>query len=54
MVVGAEDIATPPSDARVLARGIPSARLVVVERAAHLLNVEQPAAFNRALLEYLR
>ena len=53
VVVGAEDVATPPAEARLLAAGIPEARLVVLDAAAHLPNVEQPAAFNRELLEHL-
>jgi 3-oxoadipate enol-lactonase len=53
VVVGAEDVATTPNDAAFLAREIPDARLVVVEGAAHLPNVEQPERFNAALLEHL-
>jgi 3-oxoadipate enol-lactonase len=53
VVVGAEDPATPPEQATVIAEGIPGARLVVVPDAAHLLNVEQPEAFNRAVLDHL-
>jgi pimeloyl-ACP methyl ester carboxylesterase len=37
----------------VIAEGIPGARLVVVPAAAHLVNVEQPEAFNRAVLAHL-
>jgi 3-oxoadipate enol-lactonase len=53
VVVGAEDPATPPEQAEVIAEGIPGSRLVVVPDAAHLLNVEQPEAFNRAVLGHL-
>ncbi len=53
VVVGAGDAATTPDDARVLAEGIPHARLTVIHAAAHLPNVEQPSAFNRALVEHL-
>jgi 3-oxoadipate enol-lactonase len=53
VLVGAADPATTPSDARVLADGIPGARLTVIPGAAHLLNVEQPEAFTRAALEHL-
>jgi 3-oxoadipate enol-lactonase len=46
LVIGAaEDPATPPPHAELLASGIPGARLEILERAAHLANVEQPAAF---------
>jgi 3-oxoadipate enol-lactonase len=53
VVAGAEDVATTPADAAFLAEGIPNARLVVLAESAHLPNVEQPAAFNAALLEHL-
>jgi 3-oxoadipate enol-lactonase len=53
VVVGADDPATPPDQAKVIAEGIPGARLVVVPAAAHLVNVEQPGAFNRAVLDHL-
>jgi 3-oxoadipate enol-lactonase len=53
VVAGGEDVATPPSDGEYLAASIPDARLSVLERAAHLANVEQPEAFDRVLLEHL-
>ena len=52
-VAGAEDPATPPEDLELIADGIPGARLVVVPNAAHLVNVEQPDAFDRAVLDHL-
>jgi pimeloyl-ACP methyl ester carboxylesterase len=54
VLVGAEDTVTPPSAAEALVRGIPGARLVTVPEAGHLSNLEQPAAFNRAVEELLR
>ncbi len=53
VVAGADDVATPPSDAAFLAESIPGARLAIVEHAAHLANVEQPEALDRVLLEHL-
>jgi 3-oxoadipate enol-lactonase len=53
VLVGADDPATPPDQAQVIADGIPHARLTVLPDAAHLLNVEQPEAFDRAVLEHL-
>lgn len=38
---------------RQMAERIPGARLVEIEGAAHLPNLEQPEAFNRALREFL-
>jgi 3-oxoadipate enol-lactonase len=52
-VVGREDQSTPPSDLEAIVAEIPKARLVVLEDARHLVNVEQPAAFNEALLSHL-
>jgi hypothetical protein len=34
-------------------RAIPSAGLVVLPKAGHTINLEDPDAFNRALLEFL-
>ena len=53
VIAGAEDRATPVAHAEVLASRIPDARLVVLERAAHLANVERADAFTAAVLEHL-
>jgi len=52
-VAGADDPATPPADLEAIANGIPGARLVVIPSASHLVNVEQPDAFDRAVLDHL-
>jgi 3-oxoadipate enol-lactonase len=54
VLVGADDPATPPEQAELIAAGIPGARLLVLPNAAHLLNVEQPEMFDAAVLEHLR
>jgi 3-oxoadipate enol-lactonase len=53
VVVGAEDTLTPPATSREMARRIPGARLTVIEGCGHLSNIEQPEAFNRAVLAFL-
>jgi pimeloyl-ACP methyl ester carboxylesterase len=54
LVVGAEsDLAVPPEHAHVLAQGLPQARLCLLPGAGHMANLEQPAAFNACLLEFL-
>jgi 3-oxoadipate enol-lactonase len=53
VIAGAEDAATPPADAAFIADRIPDARLIVIEGAAHLANVERPDEFTAALLEHL-
>jgi pimeloyl-ACP methyl ester carboxylesterase len=53
VVVGEDDIITPPEESRQLADGIPDATLCVVPRAGHFPMLEQPAAFNTALRQFL-
>jgi pimeloyl-ACP methyl ester carboxylesterase len=53
VVVGEEDVLTPPSEAEALAAAIPAARLVRVPGAGHLANLEQPQAVNGALAAFL-
>jgi 3-oxoadipate enol-lactonase len=53
VIVGAQDTATPPGDAEQIAARIPGAQLRLIEGAGHLANVEQPGAFNLAVLEHL-
>jgi len=49
VVVGKEDVLTPPAKARAIAELVPGAELVEIAGAGHLSNVEQPEAFNAAL-----
>ncbi|MET9319177.1 alpha/beta fold hydrolase [Streptomyces sp. NPDC003038] len=53
IVVGADDVYTPVAEAEALHALMPQSVLTVIERAGHLPGVEQPEAFNRALLEFL-
>jgi pimeloyl-ACP methyl ester carboxylesterase len=53
VIVGEEDVLTPPADSRALQQGIPGARLQTIPGAGHLSNLEDPAAFSRALGEFL-
>lgn len=46
VVVGECDVATPVSDAMMMADRIPHARLAVIPEAGHLSNLEQPDRFN--------
>jgi 3-oxoadipate enol-lactonase len=54
IVVGSEDSVTPPADAEAMSAKVEGSRLVVVEGAGHLSNVERPEEFNRALVEFMR
>jgi 3-oxoadipate enol-lactonase len=53
VVCGEEDVLTPPADSEALQRGIAGSRLVLLPRAGHLANLEEPDGFNRALLSFL-
>ncbi len=54
VVVGVEDVLTPVAEAEALQRGIDGARLAVIPKAGHLSNLENPEAFNEALIGFLR
>lgn len=53
VIVGARDPATPPSQGEAIARQIKGARLVSFD-AAHIANMEQPAPYTRAVLDFLK
>jgi len=52
-VVGENDRLTPPWYHEFLAEELPDCGLAAVEDAAHLVMLEQPAAFNAAVTEFL-
>ncbi len=54
VLAGNADRITPLPLSEELAAGIPGARLVVLDGAGHLSNLDRPAAFNAAVLEFLR
>jgi pimeloyl-ACP methyl ester carboxylesterase len=55
LVIGAkEDKAAPPENSSLIAEGIPGCRLVLIPHAGHMANLENPGAFNAALLEFMR
>jgi pimeloyl-ACP methyl ester carboxylesterase len=54
VVVGEEDVLTPLSEAEAMVQAIPGASLAIIPKAGHLANLENPAAFNEALLGFLR
>jgi 3-oxoadipate enol-lactonase len=53
IIVGEDDPGTPVSAAEQMHARIPSSELVIIPSAAHLSNIEQADAFNRALLSFL-
>ncbi|HVP79104.1 MAG TPA: 3-oxoadipate enol-lactonase [Thermodesulfobacteriota bacterium] len=54
IVVGEDDPGTPVSASEAMRDRIPGSKLAVLPSARHLSNVEQPEAFNAALLKFLR
>ena len=53
VIVGEQDMGTPPSMAKEIHDNAPGSTLVVIPNAAHIANVEQPAAFTAAMQKVL-
>jgi 3-oxoadipate enol-lactonase len=54
ITVGEHDQGTPVSAAQFIHENIANSQLTIVSDAAHMLNVEQAALFNRTLLGFLQ
>jgi len=52
VIVGEQDQGTPPEAAKLIQQNIKGAELVIIPSAAHLSNVEQAEAFNKALTAF--
>lgn len=52
VIVGEQDVLTPPADSEAMAGAIPGARLVTVPGAGHLTPMERPRAVAEALGEF--
>ena len=53
VIVGEQDVGTPVAMSRAIHEAIPGSDLVIIPNASHLSNLEQPAAFDQALLDFL-
>jgi 3-oxoadipate enol-lactonase len=53
IIVGRDDPGTPVEMSRTLHAAVGHSTLDIIDDAAHLSNLEQPAAFNRSLLDFL-
>jgi non-heme chloroperoxidase len=53
VVTGEQDVIIRAEDSRDMAAAIPGARFVLVPDSGHLSNMENPQAFNRALLDFI-
>lgn len=53
VVCGEEDTITPVADSEALQKAIAGAKLKLIPKAGHLSNMENPTAYNEALLSFL-
>jgi 3-oxoadipate enol-lactonase len=53
ILVGREDAITPVQDSEKMQQKIPGSRLVVLEKAGHVSNLERTEQFNQELLKFL-
>ena len=53
IIVGADDQGTPVAMSQAIHDNAPGSRLDILPSAAHLSNIEQPQAFDRAMGEFL-
>jgi 3-oxoadipate enol-lactonase len=54
VLVGDEDVITPPAEAKSMAEALPNARLEVITKAGHLAPYENPSDANAAILRFLK
>jgi len=53
ILVGREDAITPVQDSETMHARIGGSRLVIIENAGHVSNIERPEEFNKALAAFL-
>jgi 3-oxoadipate enol-lactonase len=54
IIVGSEDPITPVADSEAMHRAIEGSRLVVLDKASHVSNIEQAEQFNKVLERFLK
>lgn len=54
VLAGEEDLASPPEEVESMANQIPGSTFVRIPQAGHLSNMENPVAFNAAILSFLK
>lgn len=54
LVFGEVDPLTPPTVGEYMQERIAGSKFVIIEKAGHMTNLEQPAAFNAAVLSFLQ
>jgi pimeloyl-ACP methyl ester carboxylesterase len=53
VITGRDDFICGPAAAKVLGDGIPRSEVVIVEKAGHMLHLEQPAVYSAAVEAFL-
>ncbi len=53
VIVGEQDLASPPEEVEDMAKQIPGSTFVRIPQAGHLSSLENPGAFNAAILKFL-
>ena len=53
VIVGEQDAGTPVSMAQEIHHAAPNSELVIIPNASHLSNMEQPEAFDKAMMGFL-
>jgi 3-oxoadipate enol-lactonase len=53
VLVGDEDVLTPPAESEAIAAAVPNASLVRIAGAGHLSNLERPQAFEASIDDFL-
>ena len=54
VLVGEKDTLTPPSMASKIHKLIKNSKFSIIEEAGHLINIENPKAFNYKVLQFLK
>jgi pimeloyl-ACP methyl ester carboxylesterase len=54
IINGASDGLTPVAGAKLLADKLPNAELEIVEKAAHLVMIEQPEHVNELIIKFIQ
>lgn len=53
VIVGSDDVISPPPEMQSIANAIPGAEFVVIPNSGHMTTLENPAAVNEAMLRFV-
>ncbi|MDR1616292.1 MAG: alpha/beta hydrolase [Syntrophomonadaceae bacterium] len=54
LLVGKEDLSTPPKYSEYLLNKLPHANLEIIEQAGHMVMLEQPSVINKHICQFVR